>query len=91
MTDRELWVKTMKTVGAMVGGTVMFLGTVSLALLVLGGDRAASSSGATTTGSGGASMSTPSKGPEGTPAARAARPGPKGESRPVEARPGESI
>jgi hypothetical protein len=34
MTDRELWVKTCKTVGAMVGATVVFLGSMSLVLLV---------------------------------------------------------
>jgi hypothetical protein len=38
MTDRELWVKTWKTVGAMVGATVVFLGSTSLVLL-LGASR----------------------------------------------------
>ena len=34
MTDRELWARTWKTVGAMVGGTVVFLGSMSLVVLL---------------------------------------------------------
>jgi hypothetical protein len=37
MTDRELWVRTWKTVGAMVGGTVVFLGSMSLVVLLAAG------------------------------------------------------
>jgi hypothetical protein len=44
MTDRELWVKTGKTVGAMVGATVVFLGSVSLILCFAGGRPASASS-----------------------------------------------
>jgi uncharacterized iron-regulated membrane protein len=40
MTDRELWVKTCKTVGAMVGGTVVFLGSMSLVLVLMVGRQA---------------------------------------------------
>jgi hypothetical protein len=41
MTDRELWVKTCKTVGAMVGATVVFLGSTSVVLLLAVGRPAA--------------------------------------------------
>jgi hypothetical protein len=44
MTDRELWVKTWKTVGAMVGATVVFLGSMSLVLLLAVGRPAAPAS-----------------------------------------------
>jgi hypothetical protein len=89
MTDRELWVKTMKTVGAMVGGTVVFLGSMSLVLLLIGGGHAAPTSEART-GSGPA-MSSEGKGSEAMPPARAQRHGPKSESRATESRPGDSI
>jgi hypothetical protein len=49
MTDRELWVKTWKTVGAMVGGTVVFLGSVSLVLLLGWGRRGPPAAPAETT------------------------------------------
>jgi|HubBroStandDraft_2_1064218.scaffolds.fasta_scaffold98040_2 hypothetical protein len=90
MTDRELWVKTMKTVGAMVGGTVVFLGSMSLVLMLVVGGRAATTSEAQH-GSAGPALSSESKGPEATPPARGPRRGMKGEARPTEPRPGESI
>jgi hypothetical protein len=49
MTDRELWVKTWKTVGAMVGATVVFLGATSLVLLLGAGRPAAPTSEAEAT------------------------------------------
>jgi hypothetical protein len=90
MTDRELWVKTMKTVGAMVGGTVVFLGSMSLVLLLIGGGHAAPTSEART-GSTGTAMSSEAKGSEALPPPRAQRHGPKSESRATESRPGDSI
>jgi hypothetical protein len=89
MTDRELWVKTMKMVSAMVGGTVVFLGSISLVLIVAGGGHATPSSEARS-GPNGPTMSNETRGSESTPPARAPRHGLKGESRP-ESRPGESI
>jgi hypothetical protein len=44
MTDRELWVRTWKTVGAMVGATVVFLGSVSLVVLLAAGRPASPAS-----------------------------------------------
>jgi hypothetical protein len=44
MTDRELWVKTCKTVGAMTGGTVLLLGSMSLLLMLVVGRSTASAS-----------------------------------------------
>jgi hypothetical protein len=49
MTDRELWVKTCKTVGAMIGGTVLLLGSTSLLLMVFAGRPAAGPSEASGT------------------------------------------
>jgi hypothetical protein len=49
MTDRELWVRTCKTAGAMVGATVVFLGSVSLVLLLAMGRSATPASEAQVT------------------------------------------
>jgi hypothetical protein len=43
MTDRELWVKTYKTVGAMTGGTLVLLGSMSLLLILVVGRPSAPS------------------------------------------------
>jgi hypothetical protein len=43
MTDRELWVKTCKTVGAMTGGTLLLLGSMSLLLMLVVGRPATTS------------------------------------------------
>jgi hypothetical protein len=82
MTDRELWMKTMKVMGAMVGGTVVFLGSISLILVLLAGGRTTPASEERT---GGPTTTTESRGP-GIPPATLPRHGLKGESRP-----GESI
>ena len=90
MTDRELWLKTLKTVGAMVGATVVFLGSVSLILLLGAGGHAPSTS---ETQRGSAAPSTPieGKGSEVVPPGRIPRRGIHGEPRPAESHPGESI
>ncbi len=44
MTDRELWLKTCKTVGAMTGGTLVLLGSMTLFLMLVVGRPASSSS-----------------------------------------------
>jgi hypothetical protein len=94
MTDRELWVKSCKTVGAMVGGTVLFLGASSLILLAGAGGHATSAS-ESRAGTGAPPMTniTEGKGPEGMPGQprNPRRVGIKGEQRPAEAHPGESI
>ena len=82
MTDRELWMKTMKVMGAMVGGTVVFLGSISLVLVLLAGGRTTPASEERT---GGPTTTTESRGP-GIPPATLPRHGLKTESRP-----GESI
>ncbi len=46
MTDRELWVKTCKTVGAMTGGTVLLLGSMSLLVMLIAGHPTPASSDA---------------------------------------------
>jgi hypothetical protein len=43
MTDRELWVKTCKTVGAMTGGTLLLLGSMSVLLMLVVGRPATTS------------------------------------------------
>jgi hypothetical protein len=43
MTDRELWVKTCKMVGAMTGGTLVLLGSMSLLLVLIVGRPATTS------------------------------------------------
>ncbi len=90
MTDRELWTKTMKTVGAMVGGSVVFLGSMSLLLLALGGSGHATPTSEARAGSTLPAMSGEGKGSEAVPTPKSPRHGPKGELRP-ESRPGESI
>jgi hypothetical protein len=84
MTDRELWMKTMKMMGAMVGGTVVFLGGVSLILVLLAGGPTTPTS-EERTGVTGPTTTTESRGP-GIPPATLPRHGLKTESRP-----GESI
>jgi len=93
MNDRELWTKTLKTVGAMVGATVVFLGSISLVLLFVGTSPAAVSDAH----AGGAAVpaTTSDVHPgEATPP-RAARRGGRGDARPTEhaaePRSGESI
>jgi hypothetical protein len=93
MTDRELWVKSMKTVGAMVGGSMVFLGSVSLILLLGGGGHAAASASETQSGPGGPVMSREVRGSDAIPPAKTPRHGGMkgGEPHPSESRSGESI
>jgi hypothetical protein len=84
MTDRELWMKTMKVMGAMVGGTVVFLGSISLILVLLAGGRTTPAS-EERTGITGPTMTSESRG-SAVPPATVPRHGLKTESRP-----GESI
>jgi hypothetical protein len=88
MTDRELWVKTWKTVGAMVGGTVVFLGSVTLFLLLAVGRSSAAPATETQASPTAPALPNGAKAVEGnTPPV--AKPGRHGNM--TSARPGESI